>query len=265
MAFRPLTRDLYDMLLAAYRESPGNFTHAANVAGCGRPMAKRGWVQGWPRFPWARPIRKVFDEEKREAIALSDRLAKEAAADAEKKRREARDTSTKAWAEVGNVLTLQRSSILRTAGATSHLSVAVLALAPKLAQAIQEYAKQDKVPIADALTIMTKGTHLIEKLSRAVTAHVAAERVFYADPANKPSDLAHEGDQDGALPDGLTIEEGLVRAQAAQQALTSLKEGHLRVIEGGKARPRAEDFDDDFEEISRPAVGAAHQWNGREG
>lgn len=63
MAQRVITQHLYDSLLVAYRERPGNHSNAARVAGCERRMARRAFESGWERMPWAVPIKIVLDRE----------------------------------------------------------------------------------------------------------------------------------------------------------------------------------------------------------
>jgi len=64
MAWRPLTRDIYDALVAAFRDRPGQYTHAAKRAGVEFRMAKRGWLTGWMnQAAWAKPIHVLLEEE----------------------------------------------------------------------------------------------------------------------------------------------------------------------------------------------------------
>lgn len=64
MANRIIDQKTYRLLLEAYREKPGNATHAGKVAECDRRMALTGWTDGWPkRFEWAKPIWAVIQDE----------------------------------------------------------------------------------------------------------------------------------------------------------------------------------------------------------
>lgn len=55
-------------MLAAFREKPGNITHAARVVGCNYRTAKRGWDRGWPNdATWAVPICEVIGRERDQA------------------------------------------------------------------------------------------------------------------------------------------------------------------------------------------------------
>lgn len=59
----PLTKETYEKLVDAFRDTPGNFSAAARAVGCDRRMAKRAWTKGWERHPWARPVEVVLREE----------------------------------------------------------------------------------------------------------------------------------------------------------------------------------------------------------
>ena len=69
MARRLIDQQTYDLLLAAYRERPGNHTNAASVAHCDRRMAKRAFESGWPKAPWATPIKLALEGEQVSARA----------------------------------------------------------------------------------------------------------------------------------------------------------------------------------------------------
>lgn len=72
-----LTKEQYQLVLAAFREHPGReFKRAANAAGLRDPRcAKRAWEVGWREFPdeRARPIRDVLAQEEEEAAKLAQR------------------------------------------------------------------------------------------------------------------------------------------------------------------------------------------------
>lgn len=77
MANRQLTHEIYNALVAAYREKPEDHRNAAESAGVNWRTARRGWEQGWtPRLEWAPPIRDVI---RGEQAAVRARLADEKA------------------------------------------------------------------------------------------------------------------------------------------------------------------------------------------
>ena len=110
MARRVITQHLYDSLMTAYREKPGNHSNAAKVAGCERRMARRAFENGWPRMPWAVPIKQVLEREKVEARAArqQDRTAEfELMAQAQKA---AQQDAVEARAQEGRLVKMARGA-----------------------------------------------------------------------------------------------------------------------------------------------------------
>ena len=54
------TRENYEKMLRAFRDSPGNAAAAARHVGCNWRTTQRVWEHGWPKFTWARPIKDVI-------------------------------------------------------------------------------------------------------------------------------------------------------------------------------------------------------------
>jgi len=228
MARRPVTRELYDLMLAGFRESPGNASYAARAAGCERRMAARGWAAGWPAYPWARPIRKVVAEEQLEAERRSTEERRRDLQEAEAKRKESAEVSVRSWMRVGSMLALQREALYRQAGVTSQMAAATLKLAPRVAQALEAMAAEPELPpLPTTLRVLSQTTVILDKLAKAISAHVAAERLFHNEPTAQEMPSAEGVDE------VLSLEEGLRRVEAAGQALASVRDGHLRVIRGG--------------------------------
>ena len=70
MANRQLTEIVYNRLILAYREKPGEHKHAALKSGLNWRTARRGWEIGWaPRIPWAPCIKTIIETEQTEARA----------------------------------------------------------------------------------------------------------------------------------------------------------------------------------------------------
>lgn len=87
MAYRAITRDIYEKLVKAYRQAPGNHANAAREANVWRGTARKAWESGWAQWPWAPSIKRTFlDEEvsararqKLEEEATQARVAERAA------------------------------------------------------------------------------------------------------------------------------------------------------------------------------------------
>lgn len=77
MANRQLTHEIYNALVAAYREKPEDHRNAAEAAKVNWRTARRGWEHGWtPRLEWAPAIKDVV---RGEQAAVRARLADEKA------------------------------------------------------------------------------------------------------------------------------------------------------------------------------------------
>jgi hypothetical protein len=127
-------RALWDLLVEAFRERPGNFSHAARHAGTTRRAAKHAWEFGWAKVSWARPIKSVVHEEGDEA-----QLAAAAArADRERERRAREDLASadreRLRAERVRQLAEDAELLGTAVRGASQLAKTVLGLAPVLAQ-----------------------------------------------------------------------------------------------------------------------------------
>lgn len=225
-------------------------------------MAKRGWDTGWPAYPWAPAIKRVIDQERKEALRVAATEQKQEREHNDKQRAEARDVSVKAWSEVGKMLAYQRAAVVRQAAAAAHLTDATVKLAPKVAEEIKKLALQPTVDIPSTMAILRGATSVIERLTRAVTLHIESEKLFFNDPL-----IPH--DADTGL-DTVSAEEGLLRVKAAYQGLKSFQEGHLFVIEGGKSNgvpepdaPPAQPLDAAVGNGSGKSDSNGHGWDGK--
>ena len=73
MATARLSRETYEKLVKAFREQPGNVSHAIRAAKVGPRTARRAWMRGWDAPSWARPIQDVFAQEQIQARASLER------------------------------------------------------------------------------------------------------------------------------------------------------------------------------------------------
>lgn len=110
MSRRLITQNLYDALLTAYREKPGNHSNAARVGGCDRRMAKRAWEEGWEKAPWAVPIKVVLEREAAEARAARAKARTEEYVEYENRRELARQDAIQARMEEGQIVRMARGS-----------------------------------------------------------------------------------------------------------------------------------------------------------
>lgn len=209
-------------------------TYAARAAKCHERTASRGWHHGWiagqSPLPWAHPIKKVLEaeaDEGRRAAMAEERAKMEATA---ARRKESEEVGAKAWAEVEQMLRFHRNAVTRIAGTAVVLSQSCYKVVPVAAAKLEAMASDPNVTARQLLGAIGSATLMLERLSKAVSAHVAAEKLFHNEPTAKT--------QTDDISELLPLDEGIARIDAAKQALESLKAGHLVVIQGGlSAKP----------------------------
>jgi hypothetical protein len=183
MAFRQISRELYDNLLRGYREMPGNFANAARAAGCRYPMAKRGWELGWsPRIPWARPIKTVLREEQEAARAEQRRLELLEKDKSAEERDRARQDSVKAMAQEGQMLAAGRANVLSTLASATQALPAVKKLLSDLNAALVDPNAVKLTPMAAVKLFREFGLgvrYLVEASNRLIE----AERTSKGEPS----------------------------------------------------------------------------------
>lgn len=128
----PFNRNMYDALLDAFREVPGNYTQAARLAGTNPRTAKRAWLTGWRQYPWARPIQTVLREEA--AAARSRRREQKLAEQAKRSADEelSAEETAKATSQETALVVAARANALLLVGAINRIFRAATPLASKL-------------------------------------------------------------------------------------------------------------------------------------
>jgi hypothetical protein len=186
---RPLTREVYDSLLAAYRESPGSIGLAARRAGVCWQLASRAWKgPRWKDYPWAVPIREVLDDERRAALARARDLERERAraeaelADAE--REKARREYVEALAQEQQMLKLARADVLSGLALAAELTPAMrqLTRVVQAACAPQPDGSPPDIAPAAAMTLLTRHAGLMSRAVAATEAVVELSRLDRGDP-----------------------------------------------------------------------------------
>lgn len=71
-----ITRDQYDLMVAAFREQPGNASHAARSAKCTPHTARRAYRQGYPDRGWP-AIKETVGSEQKAARAARQKAMRE--------------------------------------------------------------------------------------------------------------------------------------------------------------------------------------------
>lgn len=115
------SRDLYNRLVAAFRESGGIARRAARIAGVHEQTARKAFVIGWPRYEWARPIQEVLAEERTKGLSIVAERARRDAARAIAEAAEAKGVAVEAVAQEQSILTAARKNVLAVLGLSARL------------------------------------------------------------------------------------------------------------------------------------------------
>lgn len=135
----PYSRELYDLLVSAFREHPGEFTVVSKMVGCTRQCATHAWKKGWvPRVVWAKPIWKVLEEEKEAARALVAQKNLSEAEEAVLLREKARREAIEAHAAEGQMVRLARSDATSLLAAVGKLQPSLHRLSEKLGRMLMD-------------------------------------------------------------------------------------------------------------------------------
>lgn len=220
---RPLTRDLYDKLLIAYRDQPGNHTEAARRALCTRQFAKRVYAgPPYPVYPWAVPIEIVLREEAEAARAQARTLAQRQAEEAEAVREKARTEAIEAQAQERQMLKAARGDVLAALLVAAEIVPAMRSVAKSIAKACEPKAdgSPPDIPPQIAMQLLTRHATLIQKAVGAAEAVIQLSRLDRgASTVNVAPALADDLSLDQALEELEALEETLGAARARGLAL----------------------------------------------
>jgi hypothetical protein len=181
VARRPITNDLYDALLRAFRDKPANFTNAGRLAGCCVRMAKRGWYDGWvPRLPWAIPIEVALRQEQEAARAEQRRREEADRQAAQDERDKARQDAVKALATEGQLLHAGRTNVLAALASASQLVPAFRKLLAEANAAMADPAF--KAEPGKTLKMFKEFSHSVRMLVESSDRLIEAERRHKGEP-----------------------------------------------------------------------------------
>lgn len=190
MSGTPLNRDLYDRMVAAYRECPGNFSRAARAVGVDRRMTTRAWHNGWPRYSWARPIKDVLAEELDTARSRAAALEERAAREAQLERNQAQAAAIEAKTEEEQMIRAARKDVLSTLIIAAELVPAMRTLGKLVVASIASVAKAaekqggvlPKKELHEAMQLIDRHARLVSKAVHAADAIVKLSRLDRGEP-----------------------------------------------------------------------------------
>lgn len=227
---RPLTQDLYDSLVIAFREAPGNVSFAARRAICSRQLAKRLWDgRPYKDYPWAKPISVVLEDERLAAMAFAREAARRDAEAKEAQRQRASEEAIEAQAQERQMLRVARADVLGALTLAASLVPAMQQAAKAITKALE--AKPDGSPpeikAKDAMTLLTRHTQLIQRAVGAAEAVIQLSRLDRG--ASTANVTVHAGAE-------LTLEQALEELEAVEEVLSSARGGPRAVIADVGAR-----------------------------
>lgn len=227
-----LSRETYEKLVEAFRQTPGSYSLAARAASCDPRTAKRCWLgPAYPKWPWALPIKALLEEEAAEAARQkrdADRAAAQARAEAqaaalERERRERQD----ALDEEKKLLRVARGDVLSALAIAAELVPAMRSVAKAVAAACQPDAAGNppQIPPATAMGLLVRHGQMIQKAVGAAEVLVQLARTERGE-ANLNVAVA------GVT---LTEEEALAELEAIQEVLAAKNPRPALVEANGEA------------------------------
>ena len=182
MGYRVMNQDLYDSLVIAYREKPGNHTNAGLVAGCDRRMAKRAWSQGWSRLPWAKPIEQVLKDEQVLARAAVQEARRDEFLEHEAIRQAAMQEAVDARAEEGRMVRHARSATTELLGQALRAIKAADPFIKRLELSSQLEAAEMDLP--DVLRTLDRIARMTQLAASTAQDAMKLERMHLGQPEN---------------------------------------------------------------------------------
>ena len=189
MAGRVQSKDLYGRIVEAYREAPGNHSRAARVAGVDRRTSRDAWNKGWPRYPWAKPIKEALAEEHDSVLARAAAAERRAIEEARAEREAVSTASREAAVEEQRMVNVARKDVLAVLINAAELAPAMRMLAKLALEQIQKLAKvvsSDKQVdfrmLQGAMDLVDKHARLVSKAAHAADAIVKLSRLERGEP-----------------------------------------------------------------------------------
>lgn len=186
---------LWDKLLEAYREDPGNHSAAARHAGVQRRTARRAWDTGYPERPWgAKSIRDMIRDE---AELARSRLQLEAdqqeleedkaTLDADRDRERARLHAVQSREQEGKLVVGTRVATMNALAAamkaSDGLTHAMTKLGGKLVEvALQAESLTDK-QMSTLSNVLRRYSSTLRELSAAGQTAMEMERLYLGEPS----------------------------------------------------------------------------------
>lgn len=210
-ARQKVTREFYDSLVDAYRETPAAHHAVASTLGISVAMARRAWFHAWEKHPYS-PVKQVIDEEREHARRRHASMLDQAE-DSDRER--AREDSIDSRANELLILKHARSNVLDAYKATLDLGGMLSVLCSSMRAKIEEGLAD--MTIAQQLGILSRYMTVQRKL-----AGTAAEIIRLSREAR-----GEAGTIVGHQFEDMTVEDAILEIAGAQDVLTAVRERGL--------------------------------------
>jgi len=233
MPFKEINQSVYDALVIAFRDQPGNASRAGRQAGIDRRTAGLAWERGWPNRGWL-PIKLVLADEKstqvKKAKELQDIEREEREAERERRRKNADERDK----QEEDMVKLARSTTLGVIMSLAHQRNAMVKLAEVAALGIQELTKEWAADPSKAKP--ERFLDLASKYARAVKAVDEGARLAIVAERLRTGRLTLDGE--GERETSMDLEHALETIALAHEAAERARSNGLVVLEGGKSEKK---------------------------
>jgi hypothetical protein len=172
---------VYDRLLAAFRQTPSNYSAAAKAAGVGFKLSRRAWHDGWPRAN-LRAVQDVLRDEEVAARAEQYRQSREYQQKAAEERDKARQDAVTAMAQEGRILSLARNDVQGALACAAVMLPALRTLSERVAAELT--ANPGQLSPAKGVELIQRYAHAVRSLTQAGEQLVRAERLHKGEPTD---------------------------------------------------------------------------------
>lgn len=245
MARRKYTKELYDLLLAGFREAPGNATNAGRVAGCDPRTARRAWRQGWG-YSWAPAIREVIRQEMELARIERAKLQEQERDQQLRDRKRARDDAARAAGEEAQASTIARANSIAAGALIQGLMRSMLPLTKKLQESLVDGG--DLKP-REMAKMLGDAAYIVRQGNEAIKAAFELERLR----VGEPTQILGITGTDSATPEEIAVELQSID-RSLRRALQQHKVTASSLVQGADGTFVVDLPDDAFEEEEAEVV-----------
>jgi transposase-like protein len=185
MGRQPITQNLYEALVAAFRENPGVYTAAAKKCGCDARTARRAWLIGWRTKKLNCPAIKLMLEEEQERARFERQKAfEERQRIAQEQREKAMQDAVAARTDEARAADAARKNSLAMAVIINRLFGPVSALSDMLVAEYRRMAASGSVDPGAVEAIIRQTAQLTARANEAIKTAFEIERLRVGDPGH---------------------------------------------------------------------------------